>query len=328
MPLSDLIATQDLDRETIEQIIATAVSLRAAEADTAAPRPLAGRTVLLAFLAESMRTRASFVTGADQLGAEVRDVSAGLFGVLREKEAARAVSRIAAEGDGLAIRHPLEPGRANAFIREIAAATDRPVYNMQCELDHPIQTLADLMTLRDHFGALEQLQGRTIAVTWAARAVPDRPASVSQGLLTLLTRFGMEVRLAHPPGFELPGDIIGRAQQGAAEGGGRFVHADDMDAAVEGADVVYPRSWAPAELLHRPAEAAALAKPFSGWIMDEDRFARAASDARFMHCLPAHRGEEVSDAVIDGDRSLIYAQSRNRLAVVKSVLVESLGGSR
>jgi len=324
MPLTDLICTADLDRESLDAILQTAIRLRDAEPE--GPPPLAGRTLLLAFLAESERTRAAFVDGGRQLGAEVRDVSAGCFAMLRRPDAVTQMARLALEGDGLAIRHPLFPGRANAFIRAVAAATDRPVVNLQCDVDHPIQTLTDLLTLQTHFGGATR--GRTVAVTWAYRRRPGRPPSVARGLLSLLPRYGFEVRFAHPSGFELPPAALEEAHAAAREGGGAVVLAPDLDAAVEGADVVYPRSWAPAAVLHRPDEATALAAPFSDWRLDEARFARAAADAVFLHCLPAVRGEEVSDAVIDSERSLIYAQASNRLEIAKAVLVESMGPGR
>ncbi|MFN3202327.1 MAG: ornithine carbamoyltransferase [Bradymonadia bacterium] len=318
MALHSLITTDALPLEDIEALLSLARRLRTEDPG----QPLTGRTLLLAFLSESTRTKASFVEAARQLGANVRDVTAGGFAALKGDEPARAMARIADEGDAIGIRHPLVPGKANTFIETVAGATERPVYNLQCDLDHPIQTLADLATLRARFGA--DLSGRTVAVTWAYNKAPSQPASVSQGLLSLLPRLGMTVRLAHPPGFELPKAALDRARKGAEAGGGRLEVVADMDAAVEGADAVYPRAWAPFDLLHQPEEASALAAPFAGWILNEERFARAAPDAVFMHCLPARRGEEVADAVIDSDRSLIYQQADNRLALTKAVLLSTM----
>lgn len=319
MALTDLITTRALSLDDIESLLSSARALRSGETG----RPLNGRTLLLAFLAESTRTRASFIEAARQLGADVLDVTAGGFAALTGDDPARALARLADEGDAIGIRHPLVPGEANTFIQAVADATERSVYNLQCDLDHPIQTLADLATIRARFGA--DLKGRTVAVTWAYNKTPSQPASVPQGLLSLLPRMGVKIKLAHPPGFELPEAATRIAQESAEAGGGAVERVADMDAAIQGADIVYPRSWAPYDLLHRPEEASALAAPFTRWILDEDRFAKASPDAVFMHCLPARRGEEVTDGVIDGDRSLIYEQAENRLAMTKALLLATMG---
>ena len=315
--MHDLIQTSDLSIDEIERLLALAERIQPTD-----EQPLAGRTLLLAFFAESTRTRASFITATQQLGGEVREISAGGFTALAGTDPVAAIARMSDVGDAVAIRHPLIPGRANAFLHALADAIDQPVLNMQCDVDHPVQTLADLLTLRQHFGA--DLRGRRVAVTWASCRRPARPASVAQGLMTLLPRFGVEVRYAYPPGFELPMAIVDQARRAAADGGGAVEHVDDMDAAIDGADAVYPRAWAPAELVHQPDQAAALAAPYSDWTLDTARFDRAAAHALVMHCLPAYRGEEVTDEVIDGQRSVIYEQAKNRLAIARAAIIAAM----
>ena len=126
-------------------------------------------------------------------------------------------------------------------MREIARWADIPVINLQCDVDHPTQTLADLMTLREKRG--ENLRGLRVAMSWAYAPSYARPLSVPQGIATLLPRFGMDVVLAHPPGFELMPEVMERAEAAAAEAGATISYTDDMDEAFRGADVVYPKSW-------------------------------------------------------------------------------------
>ena len=144
-------------------------------------------------------------------------------------------------GHGLAIRHDLAPYEGNAWMREIARWADIPLINLQCDVDHPTQTLADLMTLREHRG--ENLRGLKVAVSWAYAPSYAKPLSVPQGLATLLPRFGIDVVLAHPPGFELMPEVLEQAQATAAEAGASITFTHDMDEAFAGADVVYPKSW-------------------------------------------------------------------------------------
>jgi N-acetylornithine carbamoyltransferase len=144
-------------------------------------------------------------------------------------------------GHAIAIRHDLIPGAGNSYMREVAEATDVPVINMQCDIDHPTQTLADLMTLRERFG--NDLRGRKIVVSWAFAPSYAKPLSVPQGLITLMPRFGLDVVLAHPPEYRLMDGVMEAARKNAREAGVKFEVTDDMDAAFEGADVVYPKSW-------------------------------------------------------------------------------------
>ena len=275
----------------------------------------------MAFLAESARTRASLEEAAGQLGVEVRDMTAAALSLARAPDGARALARAAADADALAIRHPLAPGRGQAFMRAVAEATGHPVVNLQSDEDHPIQTLADALTLQDAAGL--DLTGVEVAVTWAWQRTPARPPSVPQGLLLLLPRLGVRIRLAHPPGFELNPETLDMARRLAAPGGG-VTHFESLDEALTGADFVYPQGWAPASLLHRPEDAAALAAPFADWFVDSARLDRTSPAARVLRSLPAAEGEEVASATFEGERGLFFAQANHRLAVMRAVLLECI----
>jgi N-acetylornithine carbamoyltransferase len=209
-------------------------------------------------------------------------------------------------------------------MRAVAEHASVPVFNMQCDIDHPFQTLADLMTIRERFG--DNLRGKKIAVSWAYAPSYAKPLSVPQGLITLMTRYGMDVTLAHPPEFKLMQDQIGLAKQNAVSGGGKFTIADSMEEAFEGADVVYPKSWGILELFGKPEEALKLAANYKSWICDKKMMAHAKKDAIYMHCLPADRGNEVTDEVIDGPQSVVYQEAENRLHTCKSIMALTMGG--
>jgi N-acetylornithine carbamoyltransferase len=227
-------------------------------------------------------------------------------------------------GHGLAIRHDLAPYEGNAWMREIARWADIPLINLQCDVDHPTQTLADLMTLHEKRG--ESLRGMRVAVSWAYAPSYAKPLSVPQGLATLLPRFGVDVVVAHPPGFELMPEVLRRAEAAAAEAGASITYVDDMDEAFRDADVVYPKSWGRIDAFRDEKAALAESKAHKDWICDARRMGLAAPDALYMHCLPADRGNEVTDEVIDGPQSIVYDQAENRLHTGKALMALTMGG--
>jgi N-acetylornithine carbamoyltransferase len=220
--------------------------------------------------------------------------------------------------DGIAIRQ-VDWGSGNKYIREVAHHSRVPVLNMQCDIYHPFQVLADLMTIQEYFGR-EGLRGKTINVSWAYAASYQKPVSVPQSLILLMTRYGMNVRLTHPPEFKLMPDIIEQAKENARKHKGSFEILDDFDAGFKGADVVYPKSWGALLTTTDEKQGAEIAKKYTNWIADERRMALALDHAIYMHCLPADRNIEVTDAVIDGPHSVVYDEAENRLHAQKAVM--------
>jgi N-acetylornithine carbamoyltransferase len=163
-------------------------------------------------------------------------------------------------------------------------------------------------------------------VSWAYAPSYAKPLSVPQGLAALFPRFGMDVVIAHPPGFRLMAEVMKRAEEVAAEGGGSITYVEDMDEAFRDADVVYPKSWGNLDLFTNEAEALALSSNYRDWICDGRRMSLARGDALYMHCLPADRGYEVTDEVIDGPRSVVYDEAENRLHTGKALLSLTMGG--
>ncbi len=314
----DFITTQEWSREEINHAIETAVHLKKLKKENKPHRYLPDKTLFLFFFDKSTRTRNSMEAGMTQLGGHAHFISAETSQVAHGESPKDMGIILASYGHGIAIRHDLVPGEGNAYMREVAQHAEVPVMNMQCDIDHPFQMFADLMTLREEFG--DDLRGRKIAVSWAYAPSYAKPVSVPQGLISLMTRFGMEVTLAHPPEFKLMPEMIKQAEVNAKAHGGRFDIVDSMDAAFENADVVYPKSWGILDLFGKPEEALAIAKNYKSWICDAKKMSLAKKEAIYMHCLPADRGSEVTDEVIDGPQSRVYPEAENRLHTAKAIM--------
>jgi len=175
------------------------------------------------------------------------------------------------------------------------------------------------MTIIERFG--RDLRGRTINVSWAYAASYQKPISVPQSLVLLMTRFGMNVRLTHPPEYKLMPEIVEQAKENTRRSGGSFEILDDFDAGFKGADIVYPKSWGSWLTTEDKEESAKIGRKYTDWITDERRMALAKEHAVYMHCLPADRNIEVTDAVIDGPQSIVYDEAENRLHVQKAAML-------
>jgi N-acetylornithine carbamoyltransferase len=171
--------------------------------------------------------------------------------------------------------------------------------------------------MREKLGAL---RGRTLTLSWAYAASYQKPISVPQDLVTAATRFGMNVRLVHPPEFRLQPDVIEEARANASTSGGSLELMDDFDAGFRGSEVIYAKSWGALLTAKDEAEGAEIARRYTDWITDERRMALASDGAIFMHPLPADRNVEVTDAVIDSPSSAVYDEAENRLHVQKAVM--------
>jgi N-acetylornithine carbamoyltransferase len=314
----DYIETRDWTDEEIELLLDTSASLKAGFKAGRSTRYLPDKTVFLFFFDKSTRTRNSFEAGATQLGAHAHFIAAETSQAAHGESPKDMGIILSSYGHAIAIRHDLVPGEGNRYMREVAEHATVPVYNMQCDVDHPFQTLADLMTIREEFGG--NLRGRKIAVTWAYAPSYAKPMSVPQGLITLMPRFGLDVVLAHPPEWKLMKEPMAFARAQAAAHGTSFEVTGDMDAACRNADIIYAKSWGIEELFHQPQEALRLSKEHTGWICDERRMKLAKKDAIYMHCLPADRNHEVTDAVLDGPQSRVFPEAENRLHTCKAVM--------
>ncbi|MBM3287779.1 MAG: ornithine carbamoyltransferase [Candidatus Eisenbacteria bacterium] len=314
----DWITTQEWEVGEITRLLELSASLKGLFRTGEETLVLPHKTIFLLFFDNSTRTRNSFEAGATQLGAHAHFISSETSQVAHGESPKDTGVILSRYGHAIAIRHDRIPGEGNSYMREVARWADVPVMNMQCDVDHPCQTLADLMTMRERLGP--DLRGRKIAVSWAYTRTYAKPLSVPQGLITLLTRFGMDVVLAHPPEFRLMQDQVEIARENAERSGGGFRITHSMEDAFAEADIVYPKSWGCIDLFQRPEESLELGARYASWICDEKMMGLARPDALYMHCLPADRGTEVADAVIDGPNSVVYDEAENRLHTCKALM--------
>jgi ornithine carbamoyltransferase len=317
----DLISLQEWTDDEIATVFETAARLKLDRA-LGQPHPyLRDKVLAMLFFFSSTRTRASFEAGIAQLGGHGQFIESRTTQIAHgdtPKEIGEILGRY---NDGIAIRH-VDWGVGNAYIRAVAEASRVPVLNMQCDLFHPFQVLADLLTIKERFG---DPRSRTITVSWAYAKSYQKPMSVPQDLILLATRAGMNVRLVHPPEYELMPDIVGQAEDNARQAGGAFERLDDFDAGMRGSDVIYAKSWGPLQVAANDEEGAAIGARYTDWIADERRMALAAEHAIYMHPLPADRNVEVADGVIDGPQSVVYDEAENRLHVQKAVMALTMG---
>jgi ornithine carbamoyltransferase len=312
----DLISLQEWTKDEIDTVLDVALQLKRERA-LGIPHPLLrDRVLAMLFFFSSTRTRASFEAGMAQLGGHAQFIESRTTQIAHGDTPREIGEILGRYNDGIAIRN-VDWGIGNRYIRDVAAASRVPVLNMQCDLFHPHQSLADLLTIIEQKG---DPRGRTIDISWAYAASYQKPISVPVDLSLLTTRYGMHVRLVHPPEFKLPQEYVDQAAENARRSGGSFELMDDFDAGMRSADIVYAKSWGALLTAASEDEGAATAKRYTDWITDERRIAMAAEDAIYMHPLPADRNVEVADAVIDGPHSVVYDEAENRLHAQKAVM--------
>ncbi|MBI2881760.1 MAG: ornithine carbamoyltransferase [Candidatus Tectomicrobia bacterium] len=322
----DYISTQDWLVEDLETALEVSGYLKMKMALGEPHRLLPDKTLFMIFFDKSTRTRNSFEAGITQLGGHAHDLNPDVMQISHGESPKDTGIILSSYGHGIAIRHDLVPGEGARYIREVAQHAAAPVFSMQDDVDHPCQTLADLMTIREKFGT--NLRGLKMAVSWAYAPSYAKPLSVPQGLILLMPRFGIDVTLAHPPEYKLMDSVLKQARANAEENGTRFEVVTDMDAAFQGAQVVYPKSWGIESLFKRPEEALEISKKYKSWICDERRMKMTDRRSLYMHCLPADRGFEVTDPVIDGPRSVVFDEAENRLHTAKALMALTMGGGR
>jgi ornithine carbamoyltransferase len=302
-----LLGVGDLSPAEIAGLLETAALLRQRRFDARAPRPLAGRTVALLFEKPSLRTRVSFEIAARELGGESIHLGQADVG-LGTRETPADVSRTLSRWVTAIVARTF----SHSTVEELAAASTVPVVNALSDREHPCQALADLLTLRDRFG---RLKGLRLAFVGESNNVFLSLAQAAVGQ-------GIEVRLAHPAGYGPDGPAQAAIRTAAAHGGGRLTLGNDPAEAAIGVDAVYTDTWIS---MGDEDEADVRRAAFAGFRVDAGLMRRAAPHAVAMHCLPAHRGEEITAEVIDGPRSVAFDQAENRLHVQKALLLALAG---
>jgi len=306
MQTKDFLSISDLSATDLNLLLREAAELKA---DGEWNTTLSGKTLALVFEKPSLRTRISFETAMKQLGGEVIYLSPAEVG-LGQREPVRDVARtLSRYVDAVAARV-----FKHESLEELSEYADIPVINALCDREHPCQALADLLTISEHKG---YLKGLTLAFVGDGN-------NVAASLALACALSGMNFRIASPNGYELPRSIVEQAQTISESSGAEIESISDPMLAVRGVDIVYTDTWTS---MGQEAENTKRIKAFTGYQVDSALMSLAAGDAVFMHCLPAHRGQEVSEEVIESAASVIFNQAENRLHAQKAVLAQLLGGA-
>jgi ornithine carbamoyltransferase len=316
----DLIGDLDFTKEEVETVMEVAFDLKRKRALGEPHAYLRDKVLAMLFFFSSTRTRGSFEAGMAQLGGHGAFIESKTTQISHgdtPKEIGEIFGRYF---DGIAIRH-VDWKVGNKYLNDVAKASRVPVLNMQCEIYHPFQCLADLMTIMEKKG--RDLRGRRIVVSWAYAASYQKPISVPQSLILQMPRFGMDVTLVHPPEFKLMPEVMDAAAEQA-----RTFHTsfdvisdpDGMEKAFKGADVIYAKSWGAMLTTEDAEEGAKIISKYKHWITDSKKMSAAKDDAIYMHPLPADRDVEVTSEVMDGPHSVVFDQAENRLHAQKAVM--------
>jgi N-acetylornithine carbamoyltransferase len=317
----DVIDFQEWTRGELDTLLDVAFTLKR---DRALGRPhayLDNKVLAMLFFFSSTRTRASFEAGMAQLGGHAQFIESRTTQIAHGDTAKEIGQILGRYNDGIAIRN-VDWQVGNGYIRDVAEASRVPVLNMQCDVYHPHQALADLMTILERFG---DPRGKTATISWACAKTYQKPLSVPQSLMLLLPRFGMNVRLVHPAEFPVLPELVDEAKANAGRGRCSFEVMHDFDEGIRGTDVVYAKSWGAQLTTTDDEEGLRLVDKYESWITDAERMETANDDAIYMHPLPAERGVEVADAVIDGPQSAVYDQAENRLHGQKAAMALTMG---
>lgn len=313
----DLIGDLDFSKEEVETILDVAWDLKRKRALGESHALLRDKVLAMLFFFSSTRTRGSFEAGMAQLGGHAAFVESRTTQISHgdtEKELGAIFGRYF---DGIAIRH-VDWGVGNRYLNLVAEASRSPILNMQCEIYHPHQCLADIMTIIEKKG--RDLRRKKMVVSWAYASSYLKPMSVPQSLVLQMPRFGMDVVLAHPPEFKLMPEIMDQAKEQAKKFNVGFDVTDSMEEACKDADIVYAKSWGPLMTTHDPDEGMQIQDKYKDWIADEKKMKLAKDDAIYMHPLPADREIEVSNEVLDGPQSVVIDEAENRLHAQKAVM--------
>lgn len=351
----DFLLTWEKSLDELKTILTVAEALKYLRDNNISARVFDSGLAISQFRDNSTRTRFSFASAANMLGLAVQDLDEGKSQIAHGETVRETSAMISFMSDIIGIRDDMFLGAGNAYMREVGAALDeafadgvlpqRPgIVNLQCDIDHPTQSMADLLHLKTVFGSLENLKGKKIAMTWAYSPSYGKPLSVPQGIIGLMTRLGMKVDLAFPEGYGLIPGVMDLAGRQAAEGGGSFRVLNSMDEAFKEADIVYPKSWAPFHVMERRTELLrasdhdglkALEKEclannarFKDWECTEEKMKlTAGGKALYLHCLPADisgvscKEGEVAASVFDRYRVPLYKQAGFKPYIIAAMMM-------
>ncbi len=351
---NDFLLTWEKSQDELMATFRVAQILRGLREANISPRIFDSGLAISLFRDQSTRTRFSFASAANLLGLTVQDLDEKKSQVAHGETVRETANMISFMADVIGIRDDMFIGKGNTYMREVAKSVQegfedgvleqRPtLVNLQCDIDHPTQSMADMLHLIERFGGVENLKGKKIAMTWAYSPSYGKPLSVPQGVIGLMTRFGMEVVLAHPEGYEVMPEVEAVAKRNAEAGGGSFTRAGGMAEAFEGADIVYPKSWAPFAAMEKRTrlyedgdwdgidalekELLAENARHKDWTCTEELMAKTKDGAAlYMHCLPADitgvscEEGEVAASVFDRYRVALYREASQKPYIIAAMM--------
>ncbi len=311
----DFLLTWEKSEDDLKTILEIALILKSMREQNISARVFDSGLAVSIFRDNSTRTRFSYASAANLLGLAVQDMDETKSQIAHGETVRETANMISFLSDFIGIRDDMYLGEGNKYMREVGAALDegyekkvlpaRPgIVNLQCDMDHPTQSMADMLHLKNHFGSLEALRGKKIVMSWAYSPSYGKPMSVPQGIIGLMSRFGMDVELTYPDGYDLIPDIVDLSRRNAKQSGGSFKISNSMEESMKDADIVYPKSWAPFHIMQQRTgllknkdvkglevlEKTCLTNnaKFKNWEYDEaKRKLTKNQDAVYMHCLPA-----------------------------------------
>jgi len=352
--LSDFLLTWEKTDDELAAVFAVAEILRDMRRTNISARIFDSGLAVSIFRDNSTRTRFSFASASNLLGLALQDLDEGKSQIAHGETVRETATMISFMAEVIGIRDDMYIGKGNAYMREVSRAVQeahaagileqRPtLVNLQCDIDHPTQAMADAMHLLQHFGGAKSLRGKKLAMSWAYSPSYGKPLSVPQGVIGLMTRFGMNVVLAHPPGYEVMKQTLDVAKENASKSGGSFQVTNDMRQAFAGADVVYPKSWASYAAMERRTdlygrgdmagikelekELLAQNATHKDWectekLMQETKSSRGL----YLHCLPADisgvscKEGEVEASVFDRYRDPLYREASYKPYVIAAMI--------
>ena len=360
MEKNDFFLTWEKSDDEIRATFLTAEILRRMREKNISSRVFESGLGISIFRDNSTRTRFSFASACNMLGLTVQDLDEKKSQIAHGETVRETANMVSFMADIIGIRDDMFIGKGNAYMREVAAAVDqgyrdgileqRPsLVNLQCDIDHPTQSMADALHLINHFGGVDNLKGKKVAMSWAYSPSYGKPLSVPQGIIGLLSRFGMEVVLAHPEGYEVMPEVEGAAKKQAAISGGSFSRTSSMAEAFEGADIVYPKSWAPFAAMEKRTdlygrgdwdgidrlekELLTQNSKYKEWECTEELMKTTREGkALYLHCLPADisgvscDSGEVASSVFDRYRIPLYKEAGFKPYIISAMIFLSRFG--
>ncbi|RLD60075.1 MAG: knotted carbamoyltransferase YgeW [Bacteroidetes bacterium] len=350
----DFLLTWEKSQDELMQIFYVAEALKYLHDNNISSKCFDSGLAVSLFRDNSTRTRFSYASAANLLGLEIQDLDEKKSQIAHGETVRETANMISFLTDMIGIRDDMYLGEGDAYQREVGEALDygyetgilnqRPgIINLQSDIDHPTQTMADFLHLINQFGSIENLKGKKVAMTWAYSPSYGKPLSVPQGVIGLFTRFGMNVEIAYPEGYDIIPEVMDIASNNAKQSGGSFKKVDSMDDAFKNADIVYPKSWAPFTVMQERTtllkandtkglenlEKKCLAQNanFKDWECTEEKMKLTKNGkALYMHCLPADISNvsceegEVAETVFDRYRIPLYNQAGYKPYIIASMM--------